>query len=50
MDCDPTSGEVFMNPCSFEKSTQKWEWTHVDEEVLEEWERKGNEKRKGAKG
>ncbi|KAL3103364.1 hypothetical protein niasHS_002550 [Heterodera schachtii] len=39
MDCDTTGGEVFMNPCNFEKGTQKWEWTKVDEKVLEEWEK-----------
>jgi hypothetical protein len=44
MDCDVKTDEVFINPCNFESITQKWEWTKVDEKVLEEWERKAAEK------
>uniref|UniRef100_A0A914HXX4 Polypeptide N-acetylgalactosaminyltransferase n=1 Tax=Globodera rostochiensis TaxID=31243 RepID=A0A914HXX4_GLORO len=47
MDCDPSTGEVFMNPCNFEKSTQKWEWAKVDENVMEGWEKKAAAKNKG---
>jgi hypothetical protein len=46
MDCDPSTSEIFMNPCNFEATTQKWEWAKVDEAVLEEWERKAAEKEK----
>ncbi|KAI1726588.1 ricin-type beta-trefoil lectin domain-containing protein [Ditylenchus destructor] len=40
MDCDPDTGEIFMTPCDESKDTQKWEWSHLDSKVIEEWEQK----------
>ena len=33
--------KVFVNPCSANSTTQRWEWTHVDEKVLDDWEKNG---------
>ncbi|TKR72573.1 hypothetical protein L596_019998 [Steinernema carpocapsae] len=36
LDSDPESNEIFMNPCDHSKMTQKWEWQHLNEEVVKE--------------
>lgn len=40
MDCDPERGEIFMNPCDHSSKTQKWEWQHLNAEVIEERNKK----------
>lgn len=35
LDCDPERGEVFMNPCDPDKTSQKWKWGMVNEELVE---------------
>jgi hypothetical protein len=40
LDSDAAGAEVFMNGCSVEAPTQRWEWAKVDAKVLEEWEQK----------
>ncbi|VDN05730.1 unnamed protein product [Thelazia callipaeda] len=34
MDCDTERGEIFMNPCDSELSSQKWTWSKIDLELI----------------
>lgn len=38
MDCDLNSNKVFMNPCNIINESQRWEWEHLNEEVLKKWD------------
>ncbi|KAH7721878.1 polypeptide N-acetylgalactosaminyltransferase 10 [Aphelenchoides avenae] len=40
MDCDPERGEIFMSPCDDSSKTQKWEWQHLNADVIEERNKK----------
>nr|CAD2179078.1 unnamed protein product [Meloidogyne enterolobii] len=46
LDCDSSTGEVFMNPCSPNSESQKWEWGNLYENILTEWELKKEKKKK----
>ncbi|CAK5117222.1 unnamed protein product [Meloidogyne enterolobii] len=46
LDCDSSTGEVFMNPCSPNSESQKWEWGNLYENILTEWELKKEKKGK----
>lgn len=36
MDCDSERGEVFMSKCDASKTSQRWQWQHLNETVMEQ--------------
>lgn len=38
MDCGLSNNEIFMNPCDEMKESQRWEWEHLNADVLQKWD------------
>uniref|UniRef100_A0A336L7D7 Polypeptide N-acetylgalactosaminyltransferase n=1 Tax=Culicoides sonorensis TaxID=179676 RepID=A0A336L7D7_CULSO len=42
LDCNPSERKVFVNPCDTSKDTQRWNWGHVNETALANWDKHGS--------
>ncbi|VDM14953.1 unnamed protein product [Wuchereria bancrofti] len=40
MDCDVEQGEIFMNPCNSERRSQKWTWTKINLQLIQQRNKK----------
>ncbi|KAK6110395.1 Glycosyl transferase 2 family protein [Brugia pahangi] len=40
MDCDVEQGEIFMNPCDSERRSQKWTWTKINLQLIQQRNKK----------